>query len=66
MISTIKSFDELPVCLRVEDIMRIMGISRATAFNWVKEPGFPLIRCGRRLIIPRDKFRQHLEEQTRK
>jgi len=64
MISSVKDFAELPVMLRVDDVERILGVSRATAFNLVKSKDFPSIRCGRRIIIPRDKFLAWVEEQT--
>lgn len=61
----VKNLDELPVMLRVEDVQNVLGVSRATAFNLVKTRGFPSIRCGRRIIIPRDKFLAWIDNQTK-
>ena len=28
------------------------GISPSTFYRWTKLPGFPVIRCGRKILIP--------------
>lgn len=53
---TYKSLDELPLALKADDIADILGISRARAYLLVKSENFPIIKIGRRYIIPRDKF----------
>ena len=37
----LKNYDDLPLVLDVSDIRRIMGISRASAYELVHTPGFP-------------------------
>lgn len=61
----IKNLDELPAILKVEDIQKVLRISRATAFNLTKERGFPAIRIGKkRIVIPRDRFLQWVENKA--
>ena len=69
MVSSVKNFEELPVCLQVKDVAAVLGVSRATAFNLTKVPGFPAIRIspgGKRIIIPKDKLQAWIENQAEK
>lgn len=47
-----------------EDLIPLLGIGRCTAYNLVNQAGFPKIRVGRRILIPRDAFERWLEAQT--
>ena len=49
-----KSIDELPISLRVEDLMPILGIGRNTAYELVRTGKIRSVRVGRQLRIPRD------------
>ena len=40
----LNSYEDLPLVLDVADIQRIMGISRASAYELVHKPGFPADR----------------------
>ena len=51
-----KSFDELPLMLSVPELASVLGISRAGAYELVKEKGFPSLTIGSRILIPRDKL----------
>ena len=39
-------YDALPLILDVTDIQGIMGISRASAYELVHTPGFPVVRVA--------------------
>ena len=54
MSSNYHSFDELPLTLRVEDLMPILGIGRNTAYELVRSGKIRSIRIGRQLRIPKD------------
>ena len=45
------SYEDLPLVLDVADIQRIMGISRASAYELVHTPGFPAFRRGRLIKV---------------
>ena len=65
MLASIKSYEDLPVTLNVEDVAAVLGISRKVAYGLAKQKGFPAVRVGeRRLVIPRDRFLQWLDEQA--
>ncbi len=51
-----KSFDDLPLMLSVPELASVLGISRAGAYELVKENGFPSLTIGSRILIPRDKL----------
>jgi len=43
--------DELPLTLTVEQVGKVLGISRTKAYELVHAKDFPTIRIGKRLII---------------
>ncbi len=47
------SFDDLPLTLRVEDLMPILGIGRNTAYELVRSGKIKSIRIGRKIRIPK-------------
>ena len=52
------------LCLTVEDLCDLLQVSRPTAYNLVHMEGFPVIRLGRRLLIPRAGLERWLAEHT--
>ena len=64
--SMFKSKDELPMFLTVIDVANLLGISRASAYELVREDNFPKLKIVQgRIIIPRDRLLEWLDEQTR-
>ena len=57
------SFDELPLTLRVEDLMPILGIGRNTAYELVRCGKIRSIRIGRQLRIPKDAIQDYLAQR---
>ena len=51
-----RSFDDLPLMLSVPEVASVLGISRAGAYELVKEKGFPSLIIGSRILVPRDKL----------
>lgn len=60
-----RSFDELPLTLRVEDLMPILGIGRNTAYELVRSRKIRSIRIGRQLRIPKDALVEYLSAYDR-
>ena len=58
------SNDQLPCMLNADKIANYMRISRTQAYEQMHAEGFPLIRIGKRMLAPRDKFLQWVDEQT--
>ena len=64
--SIYKSRDEMPMFLTVMDAANLLGISRASAYELVREDNFPKLKIVQgRTIIPRDRLLEWLDEQTR-
>ncbi len=47
------SFNDLPLTLRVEDLMPILGIGRNTAYELVRSGQIRSVRIGRKIRIPK-------------
>ena len=62
--SKYKSYQDLPLTLTAPEVSEVLGISRAAAYELVRSKGFPRMRIGTRILVPRDKFLQWIEEQT--
>ena len=65
MSSNYHSFDELPLTLRVEDLMPILDIARNTAYELVRCGKIRSIRIGRQLRIPKDALVEYLSSGNR-
>lgn len=61
---TYKNFEELPLMLSVPDMASVLGISRAGAYELVKERGFPSLTIGSRILVPRDKLVKWIDEKS--
>ena len=64
--SMYKNKDEMPMFLTVMDVANLLGISRASAYELVRDDNFPKLKLVQgRTIIPRDRLLEWLDEQTR-
>ena len=50
--------------MSVQELARQMGISLPKAYELVKEPGFPTIHIGTRILIPVEGFQNWLREKS--
>lgn len=48
----------------VDEMAKIVGVSRPTAYELIHKEGFPTVRIGRRVVIPIDSLKRWLEEQA--
>ena len=46
--------------MSVQELSAQMGISLPKAYEFVKEPGFPTIRIGTRILIPIEAYKEWL------
>jgi len=56
-------FEDKPV-LTVEDVRNYLKIGRNAAYSLVMSEGFPVIRIGKTIRIPRDAFLKWIETQA--
>ena len=47
--------------LKIEEAAKILGISRNTAYEAVKSGQVPIVKIGRRLLVPRAALERMLE-----
>lgn len=57
------SYDDLPLTLRVEDLMPILGIGRNTAYELVRSGHIRSVKVGRQLRVPKDAVAEFLSGQ---
>ena len=54
------------ICYKPKQAAEILGISYPTMYELCKSEGFPAIRVGRSILIPKVGLEQWLEQQSRK
>lgn len=50
------SYNQLPLALNANQVAAMLGISRAGAYNLMRSEGFPTLRVGNRMIVPKEKL----------
>ena len=56
-----KTYDELPLFLNAEMVAKLLGVSPSTGYELMHEKGFPVLRIGSRMVVPKEKFREWVE-----
>lgn len=62
--SMYKHYDELPLFLNSKTVAQVLGVSPSSAYELMHEPGFPVLRVGSRMVIPKEQFIRWVEEHT--
>lgn len=62
--SEYKSYDDLPLFLNSATVAKVLGVSPSSGYELIHEPGFPVLRVGSRIVVPKEKFMQWVEEYT--
>ena len=61
-----RHFDELPAMLTAAELAGALGISKAGAYTLIHSKGFPTLRIGKRLMVPKDKLTRSEERRVGK
>ena len=56
------SYDELPIMLSVPQLAVVLNISRSGAYALVRSDGFPSLKIGSRIVVPKDKLQDWINE----
>ena len=56
--------DELPLVLTMRQVQDITGLSKPKVYELAHTRGFPVVRFGRALRVPREAFLRWLNEQA--
>lgn len=62
--SIYKTYDELPLFLNAEIVAKLLGISPSSAYELMHEKGFPVLKIGNRMVVPKEKFRTWVEQNV--
>ena len=63
-VSEYKSYDELPLFLNAATVASVLGVSPSSGYELMHESGFPSLRIGNRIVVPKDRFIQWVEQNT--
>ena len=63
--STCKTYDELPLFLNAATVSSVLGVSPASAYELMHEKDFPTLRVGSRMVVPKEKFIEWVEQHTK-
>ena len=62
--SVYKTYEELPLFLNAETVAKVLGIAPSSSYELMHEVGFPVLKVGSRMVVPKEKFIQWVEEHT--
>ena len=62
--STFTNYDQLPLFLNAETVAKVLGVSISSAYELMHEPGFPVLKVGSRMVVPKEKFITWVSAQT--
>ena len=58
------NYVNLPAVLNANQLAEALGISRAGAYQLLNMGTFPTLRIGKRLLVPKDKLIDWIEQNT--
>lgn len=64
IISSYKSYDDLPLFLNAAIVAKVLGIAPSSAYELMHETDFPVLKVGSRMVVPKEKFIQWVEQHT--
>ena len=63
-VSQFKDYSELPLFLNAEMVAKVLGVSPSSGYELMHEPGFPVLKIGNRMVVPKEKFIQWVEQNS--
>ena len=64
MVSQFKDYNELPLFLNAEMVAKVLGVSPSSGYELMHEPKFSVLKIGNRMVVPKEKFIQWVEQNT--
>lgn len=62
--SVYKTYEELPLFLNAKMVAQVLGIAPSSAYELMHESNFPVLKVGSRMVVPKEKFIQWVEQNT--
>ena len=59
------SYDELPLLLNVKQMADLLGVSDSSVYELIQEDGFPALRIGKRIVVPKEELREWISARTK-
>jgi len=63
-VSEYKSYDDLPLFLNAAMVAKVLGVSPSSGYELMHEPGFPVLKVGSRMVVPKEKFQEWVKQHT--
>ena len=57
------NYEQLPLALNADDVAQVLGVSRAQAYNLMRSEGFPTLKIGKRMSVPKNKLLEWIDAQ---
>ena len=51
-----KSYEDLPLFLNAATVAKVLGVSPSSGYELMHEPGFPVLKIGSRMVVPKEQF----------
>lgn len=58
------SYEELPLFLNAAMVAKVLGVSPSSGYELMHEEDFPVLRVGSRMVVPKEKFVEWVEQHT--
>ena len=62
--SVYKSYDDLPLFPNSATVAKVLGVSPSSGYELMHEPGFPVLRIGNKLVVPKEQLIHWVNEHT--
>lgn len=59
--SVYTNYDQLPLALNAEDVAQVLGVSRSQVYALMRSQGFPTLKVGHRMTVPKHKLMEWIE-----
>ena len=59
-----QSYDELPLFFNAKMAADALGVSPSSGYELMREPDFPALKIGSRIVVPKEKFIAWVEQKT--
>lgn len=63
--SQCKSYDDLLLFPNAALMAKVLSVAPSSAFELMHEADFPVLKIGNRLVVPKEKFVEWVEQNTK-
>ena len=62
--SVYRSYDALPLFLNSNTVSKVLGVSSSSTYELMHTEGFPTLRIGSRMVVPKEQVIQWVSAHT--